>query len=73
METQRWREKLLNSNWLNNNYEMDYTKITKCTEITDFINVGKVRYNVSRKSHTKHTALRVEEGRGELLDTELTD
>jgi len=38
----RWREELLNRNWLCNNYELDYKKITKYTDITDFINLGKV-------------------------------
>jgi hypothetical protein len=75
----RWKKELVNRNWLCNNYELDYKKITKYTDITDFINLRKVlckiQYNTSRKSHTKHITLRGSggKGRGELLDTELTD
>jgi len=69
----RWRKKLLNRNWLCNNYELAYKKITKYTDITDFINLGKVLCKMQCKQEKQHIVLRVQEGRGELLGTELTD
>jgi len=51
-----WREELLNRNWLCNNYELDYKKITKYTGITDFINLGKVLCKIQCKQEKPHKA-----------------
>jgi len=52
----RWREELLNRNWLCNNYELDYKKITKYTDITDFINLGKVLCKLQCTQEKPHKA-----------------
>ena len=52
----RWWEKLLNSNWLHNNYELDCKKIIKYTDITDFINLGKVLRKIQCRQEKLHKA-----------------
>jgi len=52
----RWRKKLLNRNWLCNNYELDYKKITKYTDITDFTNLGRVLCKMQCKQEKQHKA-----------------
>jgi hypothetical protein len=56
METQRWREKLLKSNWSYKNDEMDYKKITKYTKITDMINLEKLLCKIQCKWQKPHKA-----------------
>jgi hypothetical protein len=43
-EMKRWREKLLNSKWLNINGELVYKKVINCTKIIELRNQGTCKF-----------------------------
>jgi hypothetical protein len=40
-ETKKWREKYVNSNWLNINEDLAYKKITSCNNVNRIKSPGK--------------------------------